>query len=155
MGSLSGAAVGHHQSRLSLCYPPRDLACRFYCSGGWHRHTQKLGIALIALFSVVYGFFAGGYSSTWGGVVKELSTEAESHNEPVDTALIFGLLNGGRGIGWVAGGFIGVELLKDGALDNTRWAYGTKYGSLILATGIGAAFGGISIFLKASRLTCR
>ena len=109
---------------------------------------------MLALFSVVYGFFAGGYSAIRGGIVKELRIEAEAHNEAVDTALIFGLLNGGRGVGYLAGGFVGVSLFKDGALGSSQWAYGTKYGSLIVATGIGAALGGSSILLKASRL-CR
>ncbi|KAJ9603210.1 hypothetical protein H2200_012505 [Cladophialophora chaetospira] len=113
---------------------------------------SRAGLALLGLFSVVYGFFAGGNSSTWAGIVKELSREAESFNEPVDTALIYGLLNGGRGIGWVVGGFIGVELLKEGALDDSRWAYGTKYGCLILATGTGALFGGTSALLKVRHL---
>lgn len=112
---------------------------------------KRGGIALLALFSIVYGFFAGGYSSTWGGIVKELSREAESFNEPIDTALMFGLLNGGRGVGWVAGGFIGVALLEDGAVGSSQWAYGTKYGSLILASGAGAAFGGVSVLLKVYR----
>jgi len=56
-------------------------------------------------------------------------------------------LAGGRGIGYLAGGFAGIELLKAGALDTSRWAYGTKYGSLILFTGIGAAVGS-SVLLR-------
>ncbi|KAI1612664.1 major facilitator superfamily domain-containing protein [Exophiala viscosa] len=110
------------------------------------------GIVLLAFFAAFYGFFAGGYSAIWGGIVKELGREAEQHNEPVDTALIFGLLNGGRGIGYVAGGFVGIQLLKEGAVSSSHWAYGTKYGSLILFTGIGTALGGASIILQSRRL---
>jgi len=116
---------------------------------------SSAGIALLVLFSIVYGFFAGGYSAIWGGIVRELRKEAEDHNEPVDTALIFGLLNGGRGIGFVAGGFVAIQLLHEGAVNSSQWAYGSKYGSLILVSGIGAALGGCSILLKLSPLFYR
>ncbi|KAK5451631.1 hypothetical protein LTS15_007891 [Exophiala xenobiotica] len=115
-------------------------------------NQSAAGIVLIALFAATYGFFAGGYSAIWGGIVKEIRREAESHNEPVDTALIFGLLNGGRGMGYVAGGFAGVQLLKEGALNSSQWAYGTRFGCLILFTGLGAALGGSSVLLQARRL---
>lgn len=119
-------------------------------------NQSAAGIVLISFFAAVYGFFAGGYSAIWGGIVKELRREAEHHNEPVDTALLFGLLNGGRGIGYVAGGFVGIQLLNEGAVNSSHWAYGTKYGSLILFTGIGAVLGGGSILLQVGRLfRCR
>jgi MFS family permease len=112
--------------------------------------ASPAGIALLILFAITYGFFAGGYSATWGGVVKEMQREAESHNEAVDTGLVFGLLNGGRGIGYMAGGFLGVELLKLGSLGSTAGplAYGSAFGSLILYTGLGAAAGGISVLCR-------
>jgi MFS family permease len=106
------------------------------------------GIALVALFVIIYGFFAGGYSSTWGGMVIEMSAEAEAHDEAIDTALVYGLLNAGRGVGWVVGGFAGIGLLNAGSVSKADLAYGSKYGSLILASGIGAALGGVSILLR-------
>lgn len=105
--------------------------------------------ALLISFAITYGFFSGGFSSTWGGWIKDLEQEALTHNEAIHTATVYGLLNGARGIGYVLGGFMGVELLQAGAIPQSRTsAYGTKYGSLILFTGMTAAFGGWSTAWK-------
>ncbi|KAI1505223.1 putative monocarboxylate transporter [Biscogniauxia marginata] len=120
--------------------------------------AKTVGIVLLTLFAILYGFFAGGWSATWGGVVKEVQREAEAHNEAIDTGLVYGLLNGGRGIGFVAGGLIGVELLKTGAVNaeaaENQWAYGSSYGSLIIFTGVGAALSGVSVLCKQRQLLC-
>ena len=99
--------------------------------------------ALLILFSIGYGFFAGGYSSTWGGWMNELEHEASEKNEVINTGMLYGLMNGARGVGYVVGGLAGVELLKAGAVGlSPKWAYGTNYGALILFTGISSIFGG-------------
>lgn len=113
---------------------------------------DRAGLPLLSLFAVVYGFFAGGYSATWGGIVKELAKEEEMMGEDVDTAMIYGLLNGGRGIGYLIGGLFGVKLFEEGPIGTSQWAYGTQYGSVILFTGVGAALGGIGILLKPARV---
>ncbi|KAK4233781.1 major facilitator superfamily domain-containing protein [Achaetomium macrosporum] len=118
------------------------------------------GMALLVLFSVSFGFFAGGYSATWGGVINELEREAVRHNEPVDTGMLYGLLNGARGIGYVSGGLVGVPLLKVGAavgsgltaVEGPRFGYGTSYGPLIIFTGLSSAFGGWGLLWKWTRL---
>jgi hypothetical protein len=100
---------------------------------------------------MIYGFFAGGYSATWGGVVKEMEKDAADKNEAIDTGLVYGLLNGARGIGYVGGGFIGVQLLKAGGesmSSHSKFGYGTVYGPLIIYTGLATAFGGWSIAFK-------
>ncbi len=105
--------------------------------------TSKGEIAMLSLFSIIYGFFAGGYSATWGGVIKEMEQEAQDNDEAIDTGVVYGLMNGGRGIGYLIGGFAGVELLKAGAVrEVSKWGYGSQYGSIILFTGVSAAFGG-------------
>jgi hypothetical protein len=52
---------------------------------------------------------AGGFSSTWPGILQELKRE----NETVNTGLILGLLLGGRGIGNAISGPISAALLED------------------------------------------
>lgn len=101
--------------------------------------------AMLSMFSIVYGFFAGGYSATWAGMVRDMDREVRDNGEALDTSLVYGLLNGGRGLGYLLGGFAGAELLKAGELHNSRWGYGSEYGSMILFTGLSAAFGGWSI----------
>ena len=114
--------------------------------------AARSGVVGLALFSAVYGFFAGAYSATWGGVLKEVEREAVSHNEAIDTGVVYGLLNGGRGLGFVVGGIAGIELLKSGAVPHSNnWGYGTDYGSIILYTGVSAVIGGWSILWKSGK----
>ncbi|KAK1701666.1 hypothetical protein BDP67DRAFT_22182 [Colletotrichum lupini] len=96
--------------------------------------------ALLAVFSITYGFFAGGFSSTWSGVLSELKAESPA----VDTGFIFGLLAGGRGIGNVISGPLSVALLTgDGWIrDGKGWRYSGQCGGIILFTGVTAMLGG-------------
>lgn len=99
--------------------------------------------ALLITFSVLYGAFAGGYSSTWGGWLQELEREAAANNEAINTGMVYGLFNGARGVGYVVGGLSGVELLEAGAVVRGRaWALGTRYGALIVFTGVCSLLGG-------------
>ena len=106
-------------------------------------------MVLLVLFAMIYGFFAGGYSATWGGVIKEMERDAAERNEAFDTGMVYGLLNGARGVGFVGGGLAGVQLLKAGhGSMGARFAYGTMYGPLILYVGLATALGGCGILLK-------
>lgn len=95
-------------------------------------------LALLMVFSITYGFFAGGFSSTYSGVLHEMRREDGS----VHTGLVMGLLLGGRGVGFVVGGPVSGGLLKEtfGGLGNM--GYRTEYGPVIIATGVTAVFGG-------------
>lgn len=111
--------------------------------------TAQGSMALLVLFAITFGFFAGGYSATWGGVINELEREAAQNNEAIDTGMLYGLLNGARGIGYVSGGLAGVELLKAGSLTSVgKFAYGSSYGPLIIFTGLSSIFGGWGILWK-------
>ena len=115
--------------------------------------TSQGSMALLILFSITFGFFAGGYSATWGGVLKELESEASQRNEAIDTGMLYGLLNGARGIGYVSGGLAGVPLLKAGSLSATgSFGYGTNYGPLIIFTGLSSIFGGWGLLWKWKKL---
>jgi MFS family permease len=105
--------------------------------------TSPGSMALLVIFSMTFGFFAGGYSATWGGVINELEREAAQRNEAIDTGMIYGLLNGARGIGYVSGGLASVPLLKvGGGSQMGRFGYETSYGPLIIFTGLSTVFGG-------------
>jgi len=111
-------------------------------------NSSETGKALLIIFALIYGFFAGGYSATWGGIIKEMEQNARDNNEPIDTGMIYGLFNGARGLGFVGGGFIGVQLLKIDDKKIGKYGYGTIYGPLIIYTGLATAFGGWTIILK-------
>ncbi|GKZ26600.1 hypothetical protein AbraIFM66951_002771 [Aspergillus brasiliensis] len=103
----------------------------------------QAAIALLVLFSITYGFFAGGFSSTWSGVLTQVKREVPS----LETGLVFGLLAGGRGIGSVISGPLSSALMQQGSItgrENGEIGYTTDYGALILFTGVTAIFGGWS-----------
>ncbi|KAF7548742.1 hypothetical protein G7Z17_g6864 [Cylindrodendrum hubeiense] len=111
----------------------------------WGFSTQGSS-TVVLIFTIVFGFFASGYSATWGGITKELEHEAEKYDETIDSSLTYGLLNGARGIGFVSGGLVSIPLLN--SEDNSwggRFGYGTKYGPLMVFTGIAVAFGGLGL----------
>ena len=115
--------------------------------------TSQGSMALLVLFSITFGFFAGGYSATWGGVLNELEHEAAQRNEPIDTGMLYGLLNGARGIGYVSGGLAGLPLLKAGSTSSVgSFGYGTTYGPLIIFTGLSSVFGGWGLLWKWKKL---
>ena len=64
----------------------------------WGLKSHQMPALLIA-FSIGYGFFAGGYSATWGGWIKEFEREASEKNEAINTGMVYGLMNGARGVG--------------------------------------------------------
>ncbi|KAJ4371279.1 hypothetical protein N0V83_004496 [Neocucurbitaria cava] len=104
------------------------------------------GIALLILFAITFGFFASGYSATWAGVMNDMEEDAAQRNEPLDSGVLYGLLNGARGIGYVAGGLVSVPLIKAGSNASMgRFGYGTTYGPLIIFTGLALAFGGCGL----------
>lgn len=111
--------------------------------------TGEGSIATLLIFSITFGFFAGGYSATWGGVLNDMEHEAVQRNEAIDTGMVYGLLNGARGIGYVTGGIVGLPLLKAGARSSLgQFAYGSSYGPLIVFTGVSSLFGGWALLWK-------
>ncbi|KAJ5112543.1 hypothetical protein N7532_000588 [Penicillium argentinense] len=106
--------------------------------------SSQTALALLTVFSISYGFFAGGFSSTWSGVITQIKQDSQSSME---TGLVFGLLAGGRGIGNVISGPLSTVLIQQGSISESKGhdpgtAFGTEYGALILFTGITALFGG-------------
>ncbi|KAL4955132.1 major facilitator superfamily domain-containing protein [Aspergillus filifer] len=118
--------------------------------------------ALLVLYSLTFGFFSGGYSGTWGGMLSHLEHEAAEHNEAIDPGMVYGLLNGVRGVGYAGGGFAGVKLLSLGSLlvsgakggwgaaGSARFGLGSSYGPLIAFTGVACLLGGWVVLYRRS-----
>lgn len=108
-------------------------------------------LALLVAFAVVYGLFAGGYSSTWSGVLTELKAQSPS----LDTGLMFGLLAGARGVGNMISGPLSVALINNAGKGTAgAWGYGTEYGPVIIFTGATAVLGGWGWIWRQMRACC-
>ena len=104
-----------------------------------------VSLPVLCIFSLVYGLFAGGYSTTNTGVLKEF----QSQDRSADAGMIFGFLGAGRGIGNVIAGPLSAALVAlDPLLGKAELGYGSGYGILILFTGIATALGGIGFLWR-------
>ncbi|EXK90391.1 hypothetical protein FOQG_07187 [Fusarium oxysporum f. sp. raphani 54005] len=96
-------------------------------------------ISTMVVFVILYGFFAGGFSATWSGALQEV----KGTNESIDTSLVFGMLLGGRGLGFIVAGPLSGALISAGSslASGDSLGYATKYGPMILCTGVTAILG--------------
>jgi MFS family permease len=102
-------------------------------------------LPLLCVFSVMYGFFAGGFVSTNAGMIKLVRLR----DEATDVGTLIGVISAGRGIGAVVSGPLSELLLREHSWEGVAaFGYGSRYGALILFTGITAAVGGVSFLGK-------
>jgi MFS family permease len=96
-------------------------------------------LVLLIIFAATYGFFAGGFSSTYPGILKEV----KQVDEGVETGLVMGFLLGGRGVGFMVSGPVSSALLQSGSkmMEHAKWGYSTQYGPVIICTGVTALLG--------------
>ena len=134
-GGIVMGSLGDHLSVTTvLLVSSLGSALSVFFFWGFSSH-----VALLAIFSLTYGFFAGGFSSTWSAVTRELKMQSPA----MDTGLVFGLLAGGRGIGNVISGPLSVALIGEGGLGGSKeYGYGGIYGTIILFTGVTSLLGG-------------
>jgi hypothetical protein len=91
----------------------------------------------------MYGLFAGCYSTTYSGIMKALSHSQEA----ADSTMVFSVLVAGRGIGNVLSGPISEALIGAGEVGSVG-VYASKYGPLVVFTGVSAVLGGFSCIGK-------
>ncbi|KAK4189528.1 monocarboxylate transporter 10 [Podospora australis] len=110
-------------------------------------------LAVLYAFSIVYGLFAGSYTSAWPGIMKEIvkwgtTTKNEGEGKSsgggvVDPSMVFAFLALGRGVGNVISGPLSEALIKGEPWRGEAFGgYGSGYGSLIAFTGATAFVGG-------------
>lgn len=107
-------------------------------------------LALLYLFCIMYGLFAGSFSSTWPAIVIEIKKRSAF----ADASIVFGFLSTGRGIGNIASGPLSEALLKGSSWQGlAAKAYGSGFGPLIVFTGISALLGGLGVAARSSRIS--
>ncbi|KAK2744377.1 hypothetical protein FQN57_004272 [Myotisia sp. PD_48] len=100
-----------------------------------------VSIPVLCIFSIVYGFFGGGFTTTYAGVVTEMR---KSSNE-VNSGLVVGTLAAGRGIGSLICGPLSEALVKGKPWQGqVGLGYGSGFGPLIVFAGVSSLFGGVS-----------
>ena len=124
-----------HVTNVILISPIGDTLSIF---GLW---GLAASLPLLCVFSLSYRLFAGGFTSTWICVIREV----QKREKRAEAGPVFGLLSAGRGIGSVLSGTLSAALLN-----NKLWArgaglgYSTGYGGLIVFTGVSATLGDVS-----------
>ncbi|KAK3990546.1 monocarboxylate transporter 10 [Cladorrhinum sp. PSN332] len=110
----------------------------------------SVNLPVLYTFCVVYGLFAGSYSSAWPGVMKEMNKIAGSENgNRADPSMVFAFLAMGRGVGNVVSGPLSEALIKGAPWEGEAFGgYGSGYGTLIAFTGATAFLGGGSFLWK-------
>lgn len=98
-------------------------------------------LPLLCIFSLVYGFFAGAFTSTYTGVIQEV----KKLDHRTEAGLVFGLLAAGRGVGSVVSGPLSEALLNERPWVGEAIAgYGSGFGALIVFTGVSSMLSGVS-----------
>ena len=101
----------------------------------------SVSLPLLYVFSVVYGLFAGGFTSTWSGITQEIRKRDES----AEAGIVFAMLAAGRGVGSIVSGPLSNALIGIHPwIGGSTTGYGTGYGGLIVFTGASAMLGGFS-----------
>lgn len=106
-------------------------------------------LPVLYTFCIVYGLFAGSYSSAWAGIMINIADRERRKGRGVDSSLVFGCLCAGRGIGNMLSGPLSQALTKDQPWNGSAgFGYGSGYGPLMVFTGVTAILGGSSFVWK-------
>lgn len=114
-------------------------------------------LAVLFVFCIMYGLFAGSFSATWAGIMSEMTsrpTPSDHAGSPhrgiaFDPIMVFGVLEAGRGIGNLVSGPLSEVLVQNSLWkDQALAGYGSGYGTLIVFTGITGFLGGGGFFCR-------
>ncbi len=107
-------------------------------------------LPLLFVYCIIYGLFAGSYTSAWTGIMQQITSEpvaGSAGRGTFDPTMVLGVLSTGRGIGSVVSGPLSQVLIKGLPWQGKALgAYGSGYGPLIAFTGATAAMSG-TVFL--------
>lgn len=105
----------------------------------------SMSLAPLFIFSIVYGLFAGSYTSTWPGIMRDVVRKKSS----ADSSMVFACLAAGRGIGNLISGPLSDALVKGLPWEGgPKYGYGSGYGTLIVFTGVTGFVGGGSYIAR-------
>ncbi len=124
LGQFSFGYLSDRRIPLNILIFTSTLVSAVACMALW---GLAKSLALLILFSLVYGFFGAGYVATWARMGSAVT------QEPAAALTTFSLFCFGKGVGNVVAGPISTSLLSPAV---TIGSYGvSKYKSIILFTG--------------------
>ncbi|RMJ27252.1 MFS monocarboxylate transporter [Aspergillus sp. HF37] len=99
----------------------------------------SLTLPPLLVFSIIYGLFAGSYTSTSPGIMRDVVRKKNS----AGSSMVFACLAAGPGIGNIISGPLSETLLQGQPWKGqTGYGYGSGYGTLVVFTGITGFIGG-------------
>lgn len=103
-------------------------------------------MAVLYVFCALYGIFAGCWTSTWPGVMREISQRSEAAGfGHIDPMMVYGHLCIGRGIGNIISGPLSDALTRSLPWQGqTIGGYGSGYGALIMYVGLTSLVSGMN-----------
>lgn len=138
--SSVGVIIGGHMSdrfHVSTVILTSTIGCMIASLIFWGLTS---GQAMLYLFAILWGTFAGMYNATYSGCAKTLSRLEP--DRAIDTGIVIAIMAAGKGVGGVVSGPLSEKLLEVGWKSTASFAYGTSYGVLVIFCGISAACGG-------------
>lgn len=93
------------------------------------------------VFAMGYGFFAGGFSAVWSGMMKEV----RKTDKKAGMGQLMGVFAAGRGIGAVMSGPVSEVLLGVWEGRTGKGGFAGRYGVLIIFTGVSAFCGVVAL----------
>lgn len=110
----------------------------------------SVNLAVLYIFCIVYGLFAGSYTSAWPGIMRQVSEPSQhSGASAYDPAMVLSILSAGRGIGNIVSGPLSGALLKGMPWqEQAGYGYSSGYGTLIVFTGATALASGATFLFK-------
>lgn len=102
-------------------------------------------LAPLFIFSIIYGLFAGSYSSSSPGIMRDVVHKTPS----AESSMVYASLAAGRGIGNLISGPLSEALIKGMPWKGTvGYGYGSGYGPLIVFIGVTSVVGGGSYLAR-------
>ncbi|KAI9371433.1 MFS general substrate transporter [Aspergillus egyptiacus] len=99
----------------------------------------SMSLAPLYVFAVIYGLFAGSYTSTWPGIMRDVVRKKSS----AESSMVFACLAAGRGVGNLVSGPLSEALIRGMPWKGeVGYGYGSGYGTLIIFTGVTGVVGG-------------
>ena len=109
-----------------------------------------VSLPMLYVFCVLYGLFAGCWTSIWPGMMRDISQRGENEGYGfVDPLMVYSFLCIGRGVGnIISGPLSGVFVSRMPWQGQVIGGYGSGYGILIVYTGMTGLLGGLHFLWK-------